>query len=127
MDTKRLVRAYLKIRDAKDALKREYDEKERELKATMNKIEVQLLKFLNEHGIENSGTDEAIFYKQEEIKPSCQDWKAFHDWIAENDAFDMLQKRITVKSLKDFMEEHDGELPPGVSVHREYAVHVRRK
>jgi len=127
MDTKRLTRVYLKMRDEKDRLTREYEEQKRALETNMEKISAQLLKFLNDNAIDSSSADGVTFFKQEEVKPSCSDWSAFHAWIAREDAFDMLQKRITVTALKEYMETNEGALPPGVNVHREYVVRIRRK
>lgn len=40
------------------------------------------------------------------------DWDKFFPFIKENDRFDMLQKSIAQKAVKDFFEETE-KLPPG--------------
>lgn len=42
------------------------------------------------------------------------DWAAFHQWIAQNNAFEMLQRRMSDKAVKDWQDEN-GKLPPGVA------------
>lgn len=45
-------------------------------------------------------------------KPTAGDWSKIYKWIAENDAFDLLQKRLTEKAVEARWE--DGIEIPGV-------------
>jgi hypothetical protein len=126
MDYEKVTKAYLAIRDKRHAIKRAYETEDAKLKADLTKLEAVMLRHLNDTGLESAKTTNATFYKQEELKPSASDWQAFYDWIKENDAFDALERRIKTAFVKEHMEVHDGALPPGVSIHREYAVRVRR-
>lgn len=126
MDKERLARAYVNIRDARAKATAAYEKADKELAAKQDQIASVLLAFLNEHGIDSAVTGAGTFYKQEELKPSGADWGAFYAWIKENNAFDALQRRIKVTFIREYMEENNGAIPPGVNVHRHYAVHVRR-
>jgi hypothetical protein len=128
MDTDRVVKAFLNIRDARTALKREFDEKDSELKIKQEKLATHLLAFLNDNQIDSAVAKKvgATFYRQEKVVPSCADWNALYEFIRAEDAFDALEKRIKVGFVKEYMETHEGALPPGVNVHREYEVRVRR-
>jgi len=126
MDMERLVKAHINIRDARSALKKKFDEEDRGLKKKQERIEAAMLKFLSDNKIDNSKTSAGTFYRQVNIVPMGSDWNAFYDWVKENDAFDALERRIKKGFVNEYMEEHDGETPPGVSVHREYVVRVRR-
>ena len=42
-------------------------------------------------------------------------WGAFFSWVRKNDRFDMLQKRLSDKAVKDFLET-DGRMPPGTEM-----------
>jgi len=39
------------------------------------------------------------------------DWAALHTWIAKNDRFDMLQKRLSDKAVADYVEQNHVLLP----------------
>lgn len=39
------------------------------------------------------------------------DWKALHTWIAKNDRFDMLQKRLSDKVVAEYVEDQKTLLP----------------
>lgn len=126
MDTAKMVKAFVKLRDARTALKREFEDKDNALKSKQELLEGQLLKFLNENEMESVKTPHGTFYRQEELTPTGADWDAFYKWIAQNDAFDALERRIKKTFIKEYMEMHSGGIPPGVSVYREYVVRVRR-
>lgn len=122
----KVVKVYLKIRDAKAALTREFEEKAAKLDADMEKIENHLLNFLNVHKMDSAKAGAATFYKQEEIKPAAADWDTIWTWIMKNDAFEMMERRLKKTFIKEYMETHKGKIPPGVTVHREFVVRVRR-
>ena len=126
MDLNKLVRVHIKIRDARAKLSEEFKASDAELKANQERIEGELLRTLQEQSVDSMRTEAGTFYRQEEIKPSASDWDAFYKWIAENDAFDALERRVKKDFVKAYMADHEGGLPPGISVHREYVARVRR-
>lgn len=126
MDYSQLVKVYLKIRDKRAENKREFDAADALLREKQDTIEGALLQFLNNNKVDSSKTDAGTFYRQEDIVPSGSDWQAFYRWVAENDAFDALERRIKKTFVADWMAEHDNTPPPGVSVYRQYKVRVRK-
>lgn len=126
LDLGKVARAYINLRDARTKLRKQYDEADADLKAAQTKLETTMLDHLNKHGMDAVRTDAGTFYRQEEITPSASDWNALYEWIKDNDAWDALERRIKKTFIKEFQETHDGGLPPGVSVFREYVVRVRR-
>ena len=126
MDISTLTKAYVKIRDARGALKKQYEEEDIKLKAKLERLEAEMLRFLQENNTDSVKTVHGTFYRQEEITPTGADWDALYKWIAQNDAFDALERRIKKGFVKEYMETHEGGVPPGVSVYREYVVRVRR-
>ena len=125
-DMNEIASAYVRLRDARRTLKRQYEEEDGKLKSGLEKLESIMLAHLNDCAAESVRTDSGTFYRQEQIIPSAADWKLVYDWIKENDAWDLLERRLKVGFIKEFQEAHDGSLPPGVSVYREYVVRVRK-
>jgi hypothetical protein len=126
MDNAKMVRAYLKMRDARTALKRQFEEEDGKIRLQMDKLESAMLKHLQETNTDSIRTDAGMFYRQEELTPTGSDWDVFYGWVKENDAFEALERRIKKTFVKEYMETHSGGIPPGVSVYREYVVRVRR-
>lgn len=126
IDLGQVTRAHINIRDARSKLRKQYDEADAELKAAQEKLEGVMLDHLNRHGMDSVRTADGTFYRQEEITPSASDWTALYDWIKTNDAWDALERRVKKTFIKEYMEGHQGGLPPGISVFREFVVRVRR-
>lgn len=126
MENDKVVRAYIAIRDKRTQLRKAYEAEDDVLKEKLHKLEVAMLRFLNDTGMESARTQEGTFYQQVDVRPMGSDWDAFYRWVRENDAFDALERRIKKGFITDYMEENDGDLPPGVSIHRERVVRVRK-
>lgn len=126
MDLEKMVKVFIKMRDTRSAMKQEFEAKYNALGEDMELIQNMLLKFLQDNKLQNIKTDHGLVYKTETIKPSAADWDVFYTWIKKNDAFDALEKRITKRFIKDYMDQHDGGVPPGVTVYRGYEVGIRR-
>lgn len=127
VDLAKVIETYIKIRDARGVLKREFEAKDAELKGDLEKLEGFMLGHLNQHGMESVRTEAGTFYRQEDIRPNIVDDVAFYTWVKENDAFDALERRVKKTFVSEFMETHEGGLPPpGINVSREYVVRVRR-
>lgn len=122
MDTNDLTSIYLKIRDKRAAISIE----DKRLKAQLEMIEGLLLGQLNTNGARAMSTTNATFFKKLDIKPSASDWQQVYDYIKENDAFHMLEKRLTKVAIEAYRAEHDGMAPPGVQVFEEWKVQVRK-
>lgn len=126
MDFARVVKTYLKMRDARTTLKHEYEAADTKIKEKMEQLEAVLLSHLNTSKTESVRTAAGTFYRQEEMTPTGSDWEKFYQWIGENNAFEALERRIKKTFIKEYAEQHEGGLPPGVTVYREFVVRIRR-
>lgn len=127
VDLAKVTSTYVKIRDARGELKRAFEAEDAELKAKLEKLEGFMLQHLNTHGMESVRTEGGTFYRQEDVRPNIVDDVAFYSWIKQNDAFDALERRVKKTFVTEFMETHEGGLPPpGINVSREYVVRVRK-
>jgi hypothetical protein len=126
MDVERMVKVYLKLREARSELKHKYDEEDGKLKQKQELLEGQFLAFLNSSNVDSFRTSLGTVYKQENMIPTAADWSAIYAWIKKHDAFEFLERRLKKTEVAAYMEEHEGSPPPGVNVMREYEVRIRR-
>lgn len=122
----KVTETYVKIRDARSVLKKQYEAEDAVLKAQLETLDSFLLETLQNLGADRVGTKHGTVYRSTETKPSCQDWTAFYAWIAENEAFDALERRVKKSFIVTYMEDNKDELPPGITVLKEYTVTIRR-
>jgi hypothetical protein len=111
----RVVQARQAIKDARTVKRHAYEQEDAALEEDQHKLDMLLLQLLN-------GT----VIRSLKLKPSAADWGAIWEWMKANDAADLLERRLKTTFIKEFMDANDGAIPPGINVHREYEVSVRR-
>ena len=126
-DVDRLVSVYIKIRDKKSELAAEFNEKEKELDAKLDKLKAELLEHCKETGVESVKTASGTFWRTQRKRFWTSDWEAMNRFIVDNEAVDLLEKRIHQGNMKQFLEENPDTLPPGLNADSEYSITVRRK
>ena len=126
MDASKLVKAYIKMRDAKAALEREYEEKINDISEQMGIIEHELLEMCKSTGQDGGKTEYGSFTRTVKTRYWTNDWDSMFTFIRENDAVELLEKRIHQGNFKEFLEQHPGKMPAGVNVDSKYAITVRR-
>lgn len=122
----KVAETYVKIRDARAEKKRAWEAEDLELKAQLETLDAFLLEKLQSLGVESVRTKHGTVYQSVSIKPSCQDWNGFYAWIAQYEAFDALERRVKKSFIVDYMKDNNDELPPGITVLKEYTVTIRR-
>jgi len=120
-----VVEAYVKLRDSRSTLAAAYKEQDEALKAKMDRLSTWLLEQMQNADATQLGSASGTAYRQTRMKGNCSDWPSFWQFLAEQQRFDMLEKRISMKAVQEYYDE-SGELPPGVNVSPELTVVVRR-
>ena len=122
----KLVRVYIKIRDAHVELKRKFDEEDAVLLEQMDKVKSALLTYCKDNNIESVKTSEGLFYRTVSKKYWTSDWESMGRFILDHEVPELLEKRIHQGNMRQFLEENPDLLPPGLNVDSEYTVTVRR-
>lgn len=126
INIEQVVKAYNAVRDARTVKRHAWEKEDALLEADSDRLKVFLLGQLNATGAKSIATDSGTVYRSEKIKPSAADWGAIWEWAKDNDGFEIVEKRLKAAFIKEYMEANGGQLPPGVNVHREFEVSVRR-
>ena len=121
-----LVQEYIGLRDAKDEIKREAEAKVQDLQTKMDEISQRLLEHFKESGIDKAGTPFGTAYRTVKSRYWTNDWDTMYNFIAEHNAFELLEKRLHQSNMKQFLEENPTLVPPGLDASTEYAVTVRK-
>lgn len=126
-NTEELVEAYVRIRDERARILREYEAKDAELKSDLDQLKVVLLSVCNEVNADSIKTAQGTVMRKLNERFFCKDWDSFRKFVIENDAVELLERRIHQGNFKQFMSSHEEDgLPPGVNVMREFDITVRR-
>lgn len=127
VNVEELVEVYLTIRGERERILREYEDKDKALKADLSDLEQLMLGICNDVGADSIKTSFGTVMRSVKERAVCNDWDSFKGFIQERGLVDLLEKRIHQGNFKEFMEQHiDAGLPPGVNLMREFAVTVRK-
>jgi hypothetical protein len=122
-----LVKTYLTIRNARERLKETFEREEKILLEDMATLEREMLVVCNDTNASSIRTDSGTVIRKLNERYTTNDWDNFKKFILENEAVDLLERRIHQGNFKEFMADHAGEgLPPGVNVMREFGIVVRK-
>lgn len=125
--TERLVKAYIKMRDARAALSAEFEKKDEEIKEQMRMVEGHLFEVCKKAGADSvkiHGVGTIIRGVKTQYWTS--DWEAMYNFIKENDAVELLERRIAQKAMGEFLQANPDKLPKGMNVDSKFTITVRR-
>ncbi|NDD96745.1 MAG: hypothetical protein EBZ93_04505 [Actinobacteria bacterium] len=127
MNTEELVAAYIALRNERAKLKDDYEEADKKLITDMEKLEKSMLDICNEIGADSIKTTHGTLMRRVNERFYCTDWDNFKNYVLENEAVELLERRIHQGNFKEHMTQIEGQgLPPGVNVMREYGITVRK-
>ena len=124
----RLLRAHAKIKAQKAEASRVHKKEETRLKGLLATVETALLGQLNESGSDSLKiVGLGMVLRTKKVLPSCRDWGAFWTHVLETGDTDLVQRRLSSTAISGYMEDNEDKLPPGVTIHVERGVTVRRQ
>jgi hypothetical protein len=122
----RLVAVYIKIRDAKEELTRNFNKQVEELDSQMDAIEQELLDMCKTLDATSIKTKHGLAMRSIKSRYTTNDWERFYAFMLEHKVPELLEKRIHQTNTKTFLEENPDLLPPGLNVDNAYSIIVRR-
>jgi hypothetical protein len=120
-----VVETYLKLRRKKEAVENETKDKVADIKAKMTMLESWLMQKAGEDGVTSFKTTAGTAFVTTTDFANVADWDAVLAFIKENDAFDMLEKRVSKTAVRAHMDE-TGDVPPGITYGSKIGINVRK-
>lgn len=118
----KLVRIYMKMR----AKLSELDGQIEVLKEQQQLIKTEIKDRLRSVGAKSMKTEHGTVSLTEKTRYYTQDWDSFKRFVIENDAVDLLEKRIAQTNMKLFLQENPTMVPPGLNSDTEIDVSIRK-
>lgn len=120
-----VIAAYLKYRNQKEALEAQIKDQVKELKDKMGKLEAWLKTKADAEGVTSFKTAHGTAFVTTNDYANVADWDAVLAYIKENDAFEMLEKRVSKNAVRGLIDQN-GEVPSGVNYGTRIDVNVRK-
>lgn len=116
------VRLRDKIKEADDAHK----EKLAPAKEYKDQLEAAILEKLTETGLESAKTKFGTAYKTIKKSATVADGAAFREFVIGEAEYDLVDWRANAVAVSNYLDAHEGELPPGLNYGTFVSVGVRR-
>lgn len=126
MDANKLVQVYIKIRDAKAAKTKELEEAIAALDAQLDLVEAELLELCKTTGQDGGKTQFGSFRRSVKTRYWTSDWDSMYRFIKEHDAPELLERRVSQATFKEFLQANPDKLPEGMNVDSRYSITVTR-
>ena len=120
-----VIDTYLKLRNKKEAIESETKEKVKGIKDNMAKLEGWIKEQADKQGVKSFKTDHGTAFLTTTDFAQVADWDAVLDYIKTNDAFDMLEKRVSKTAVRGYIEKNK-TVPSGVNYGTRIDVNVRK-
>jgi len=120
-----VVAGYITLRQRKQAVEREAEEKVNDIKAKMSKMEAWLLEQANVQGVTSFKTNHGTAFVTTTDFANVADWDAVLTYIKDNEAFDLLERRVSKSAVRGYIEAR-GAVPSGVNYGTKLEVNVRK-
>jgi hypothetical protein len=127
VNTDALVSQYIKLRNRRAELKAVYEENDKELSTAMEEIANELNETLKQIGAEALSTPHGTAFRVVKTRYWSGDWDALKRFVMETNAIDLLERRVHQSNMKQWLEEHPGQVPPGLNIDSKYDITVRKK
>ena len=118
----KLVRIYMKMRTAIQDLDAQIEAIKEQQQSVKNEIKDRM----RDTGVKSLRTDHGTVSLMEKTRYYTNDWDSFKKFMVEQDALDLLEKRIAQGNMKLFLEENPGVVPPGLNSDTEFEISVRK-
>lgn len=120
-----LTKLYVEIRDRIAARKAIFDKADGDDKTLLRKIELVLMTKMDEEGEESFRTEFGTAFITTTDYANVAQWDTFLDFIKNNDAFDMLERRCSKTAVREYIKSSKTP-PPGINYGARRELAIRR-
>jgi|TARA_R100001510_G_C7548686_1_gene133340 hypothetical protein len=121
----KVIDTYLKLRGEKETLESKTKEKVKSIKEQMAKLEAYIKEQADEQGVDSFKTGNGTAFLTTTDFAQVADWDAVLEFIKDNDAFDLLEKRVSKTAVRGYIEA-DKSVPSGINYGTRIDVNVRK-
>lgn len=117
-----LCKIYMKMR----AKVSELDAQIATIKEQQEQVSIAMRDKMKDLGVNSLRTDHGTVTMLKKTRYYTQDWDSFKNFVLENQAVDLLERRIAQTNMTQFLEENPGLVPPGLNAETKLDVSVRK-
>jgi len=120
-----VIDTYIKLRAQKEVVEADVKDRLAGIKEKMLKLEAWIQAKSEETGVKSFKTDAGTAFMTTTDFASVGDWDAVLDFIKTHDAYDMLNKAVNKKAVREYIDANEA-IPSGVNFGTKISVSIRR-
>jgi hypothetical protein len=120
-----VIRTYMKLRDQKAAIEAQLKDQVAAIKVKMEKLEAYLKTQMDAQGLTSFKSEYGTAFLTTTDYANVADWDAVLNFIRENEAYDLLEKRVSKIAVRGYIERMKA-VPPGINYGTKLEVNVRK-
>ena len=118
----KLMQAEINMREAIEDLENQV----KEIKAKRAQIQNALNEACQKLNVTSLKTSVGTLTRTLKTRYWTTDWPEMYKFLKENDALELMEKRISQSNMKDFVANNPDLSPPGLQATSEYSVSIRK-
>lgn len=122
-----LITSYITLRDKKASLKEQMETQLKQYTDAMIQIENYFKAVLDRGNVNSISCDAGTAFVRRKRKATVADREIFRKFVIDNENFDLADFSAKVEAVEDWVNEHEGQLPPGVNFQTYETVSIQRK
>jgi hypothetical protein len=120
-----VIRTYAKLRDQKAAVEGEVKDRVAQIKGKMDKLEAYLKDQMDAQGLTQFKSDYGTAFLTTTDFANVANWDEVLQFIKDNEAYDMLEKRVSKTAVRGYMDKNK-RVPPGITYGTKLDVNIRK-
>lgn len=120
-----VVSTYMKLRGQKDAIEKETKQRVATIKEKMEKLEAWIKEQADAQGVTSFKTRSGTAFLTTTDFATVADWDAMIDFVKENEAYDLLEKRVSKVAVRGYIDQTKA-VPPGINYGTRLDVNIRK-
>lgn len=117
-----LADIYIKMRESI----RELEDKVKTIKEQQAMVADKMLELCNEQDANSLTTTNGTISRRLNSSYWTSDWDSFYNFVKDNDAYHLLEKRIHNGNMKEFLADNPDAVPMGLQARTQYNISVRK-
>ena len=120
----RMANVVEKIKAKRSELSATFKAEDKILEDKQQMVTAEILNVFKEQGIDSTKTQYGTLKRVTSDRYWCNDWGPFLEYIRENDALHLLQQRITITAMREWLADHPDDFAPALNCDRTYDVRL---
>ena len=126
MNVADMIGQYIQCRDWIEASDKAHAESQKTVRERMTLLEAAVAEKINELGGESVKTEQGTAYRSTLMATKVADRDTFMRFVFDGKRENFLTSAVSKDAVKEYLEENNGQLPPGIDVTYIFKTNFRR-